>query len=115
RAGLPASAGVRWESTGEGDYTIEAVEKPGRGTDVILHLRPEESDFLSGWRLREIIRRYSDHIMFPIRMRKEAWDSEKGAVQSSGEEETVNQASALWARPKSEITREQYEEFYKHV
>jgi molecular chaperone HtpG len=111
RAGSPASEGVRWESGGEGEYTIEAVEKPGRGTEVTLHLRSEESDFLSGWKLREIIRRYSDHIMIPIRMQKEAWDNEKGAVG----EETVNQASALWARSKSDITQEQYDEFYKHV
>ncbi|MGH8666596.1 MAG: molecular chaperone HtpG, partial [Burkholderiales bacterium] len=115
RAGLPASEGVRWESGGEGEYTIEAVEKPGRGTDVTLHLRSEESDFLSGWKLREIVRRYSDHIMIPIRMQKEAWDNEKGAVSSDTGEETVNQASALWARSKSEITPEQYDEFYKHV
>jgi molecular chaperone HtpG len=115
RAGLPASEGVRWESGGEGEYTIEAVEKPGRGTEVTLHLRSEESDFLSGWKLREIIRRYSDHIMIPIRMQKEAWDNEKGAVSSDAEDETVNQASALWARSKSDITQEQYDEFYKHV
>ncbi len=115
RAGLPASEGVRWESGGEGEYTLEAVERPGRGTEVTLHLRSEESDFLSGWRLREIIRRYSDHIMIPIRMQKEAWDNEKGAVSSEAGEETVNQASALWARSKSEITPEQYIEFYKHI
>ena len=115
RAGADAAEGVRWESSGEGDYTIEAVEKPGRGTDVTLHLRSEESEFLSGWKLREIVRRYSDHIMIPILMRKEAWDNEKGAVSSADEDETVNQASALWARPKSEITPEQYDEFYKHV
>jgi len=115
RAGLPASEGVRWESGGEGEYTIEAVEKPGRGTEVTLHLRSEESDFLSGWKLREIIRRYSDHIMIPIRMQKEAWDNDKGAVSSDAGDETVNQASALWARSKSEITQEQYDEFYKHV
>ena len=115
RAGSPASEGVRWESGGEGEYTIEAVEKTGRGTDVTLHLRSEESDFLSGWKLREIVRRYSDHIMIPIRMQKEAWDNEKGAVSSEAGDETVNQASALWARSKSEITPEQYDEFYKHV
>jgi molecular chaperone HtpG len=115
RAGLPASEGVRWESSGEGDYTIEALDKPGRGTDVILHLRSEESDFLSGWKLREIIRRYSDHILIPIRMQKESWDADKGAVSAAGEDETVNQASALWARPKSEVSEEQYDEFYKHV
>jgi len=115
RAGRPASEAVRWESAGEGDYTLEAVTKAGRGTDVTLHLRDEESDFLSGWKLREIIRRYSDHILIPIRMQKEAWDADKGAVSSSNEDETVNQASALWARSRSEITQEQYDEFYKHV
>ncbi|RPI44868.1 MAG: molecular chaperone HtpG [Betaproteobacteria bacterium] len=115
RAGLAETEGVRWESSGEGDYTIEPERKPGRGTEVILHLRPEESDFLSGWKLREIIRRYSDHILIPIRMQKESWDAEKGAVSAADEDETVNQASALWARPKSEITQEQYDEFYKHV
>jgi len=117
RAGLPAAEGVRWESAGEGDYTIEPVEKEGRGTDVILHLREGEGEdeLLSGWKLREIVRRYSDHILVPIRMQKEAWDSEKGAVATSAEDETVNQASALWARPRSEVTPEQYEEFYKHV
>ena len=115
RAGLGASEGVRWESAGEGDYSLEAIEKPGRGTEVILHLRAGEDDFLSGWKLREIVRRYSDHIMIPIVMEKEAWDAEKGAVSSSREDETVNQASALWARPRAQITKEQYEEFYKHV
>jgi molecular chaperone HtpG len=115
RAGLGAEEAVRWESAGEGEYSLESAQKPGRGTDVILHLREGEDEFLSGWKLREIIRRYSDHIMIPIVMQKEAWDSEKGAVSSSREDETVNQASALWARPKSEISAEQYEEFYKHV
>ena len=115
RAGLGASEGVRWESAGEGDYSLEGIDKPNRGTEVILHLRAGEDDFLSGWKLREIIRRYSDHIMIPIVMEKEAWDAEKGAVSSSREDETVNQASALWARSRAEITKEQYEEFYKHV
>ena len=115
RAGLSAAEGVHWESAGEGDYSLETIERPGRGTEVILHLREGEDDFLSGWKLREVIRRYSDHIMIPIVMEKEAWDSEKGAVSSSREDETVNQASALWARPKNEISEEQYEEFYKHV
>ena len=115
RAGLAAGEGVRWESAGEGEYTLEPVEKTGRGTDVTLHLRAEESDFLSGWKLREIIRRYSDHILIPIQMQKEAWDADKGAVSAADEEETVNQASALWARAKSDITQDQYDEFYKHV
>jgi molecular chaperone HtpG len=106
---------VRWESSGAGDYTIETVTKEGRGTDVILHLREGEDEFLSGWKLREILRRYSDHITLPILMKKEEWDKDKGENVLTDEDEKVNQASALWARPKSEITKEQYEEFYKHV
>ncbi|HEX9181038.1 MAG TPA: molecular chaperone HtpG [Burkholderiales bacterium] len=115
RAGLGPGNGVRWESTGEGDYTVETVEKKGRGTDVILHLREADADLLTGARLRGILRKYSDHIQVPILMRKEEWDKEARDYAPAGEEETVNQASALWARPRSEITREQYEEFYNHV
>ncbi len=115
RAGLGAEHGVRWESEGAGEYTIETVEKAGRGTEVTLHLRDGEDDFLSGWKLRDILRRYSDHITVPILMHKEEWNQEKGEQLMLDEEEQVNQASALWARPKSEITAEQYEEFYKHV
>lgn len=115
RAGLGHEHGVRWESSGAGDYTIETVTKEGRGTDVILHLREGEDEFLSGWKLREILRRYSDHITLPILMKKEEWDKDKGENVLTDEDEKVNQASALWARPKSEITKEQYEEFYKHV
>lgn len=115
RAGAPAEDGVRWESAGEGEYTVEAALKEGRGTDVVLHLRPEEDELLSGTRLRAIIRKYSDHITFPILMKKEEWDAGTKAQVVSQEDEQVNQASALWARPKSEITEAQYEEFYKHV
>ena len=115
RAGVTPDQGVRWESGGEGDYTVEIVQKEARGTDVILHLRPEEDDLLSGSRLREILRKYSDHITFPILMKKEQWDSAKKAQVATDDDEQVNQASALWVRPKSEITKEQYEEFYKHV
>lgn len=115
RAGLTTEHGVRWESGGEGDYTLETVEKTDRGTEVILHLREGEDDLLSGWRLRAIIRKYSDHITLPIVMKKEEWSQEKNENTITDEDETVNQASALWARAKSEITREQYEEFYKHV
>jgi molecular chaperone HtpG len=115
RAGLTAGHGVRWESTGEGSYTIEVVEKAGRGTDVILHLRPDENDLLSGHRLREILRKYSDHIAVPILMKKERWDSDAKKQVVTDEDEQVNRASALWARPKSEITEEQYHELYKHV
>jgi molecular chaperone HtpG len=115
RAGLTAEHGVRWESAGEGDYTLEAVEKTGRGTEVILHLREEEDSLLSGWQIRTIIRKYSDHITLPILMKKEEWSKEKSANEITDEDETVNQASALWARPKSDITQDQYHEFYKHV
>src|SRR6187397_584440 len=115
RAGLGAEHGVRWESTGEGSYTIEVVEKLTRGTDVVLHLRPDEDDLLSGHRLREILRKYSDHITIPILMKKEEWDGEKKAQVLTDKDEQVNQASALWARPKSDITEQQYAEFYKHV
>jgi molecular chaperone HtpG len=105
RAGAPADHGVKWESAGEGEYTVETIEKSTRGTDVILHLRPEEDELLSGWRLREILRKYSDHITVPILMKKENGD----------EQEQINRASALWTRSKSEITDEQYDEFYKHI
>jgi molecular chaperone HtpG len=115
RAGVGAEHGVRWESEGAGEYTLETVEKPTRGTDVILHLREGEDELLSSWTLHSIIRKYSDHITLPIVMKKEEWDKDKGENVVTEEDETVNQASALWARPKSDITQEQYTEFYKHV
>lgn len=107
QAGLAAEEGVRWESDGQGQYTLETVEKPSRGTQVVLHLREGEDDLLSGQRLRAIIRKYSDHIALPIVMKSEEKDKQ--------EDEVVNRASALWTRPKSEITEEQYNEFYKHI
>lgn len=116
RAGLPASDGVRWESEGAGDFTIEASEKANRGTEITLHLRAEgQDDLLASYKLRSIIRKYSDHIMQPIVMKKEEWNAEAKAQVMTDEDETVNQASALWARNKSDITHEQYIEFYKHV
>ncbi|TFW11540.1 molecular chaperone HtpG [Massilia arenosa] len=115
RAGLDAAEGVRWESAGEGDFSVEQIDKPNRGTDIILHLREGEDEFLSSWKLKSIIRKYSDHISIPIQMQKEEWDEEKKETVVKDEWETINQASALWARSKSEITPEQYEEFYKHV
>ena len=115
RAGTPAAEGVRWESEGAGDFSIEQIDKPTRGTDIILHLREGEDEFLSAWQLKSIIRKYSDHISLPILMHKEEWDEEKKETVQKDELETVNQASALWSRSKSEITPEQYEEFYKHV
>jgi len=107
RAGLDPQQGVRWESDGRGEYSIETVEKASRGTEVVLHLREGEDELLNGHRLRTIIRKYSDHITFPIMMKVEEKDKD--------EEEQVNSASALWTRPKSEISQEEYNEFYKHV
>jgi molecular chaperone HtpG len=115
RAGVTPEHGVRWESSGEGDYTVETVHKETRGTDVILHLRPEEDELLVGMRLRDILRKYSDHITLPILMKKEKWDSDAKKQVQTDEDEQINQGSALWARSKSEITEEQYQEFYKHV
>ncbi|MGM0595297.1 MAG: molecular chaperone HtpG, partial [Pseudomonadota bacterium] len=112
RAGLTAEHGVRWESGGEGEYTLENIERPERGTEIVLHLREDAEEFADGWRLRNIIRKYSDHITLPIVMPKEAAPGEEEAEEG---EETVNKASALWARPKSEISDEEYKEFYKHV
>ncbi len=115
RAGTPANEGVRWESEGAGEFVVETIDKPTRGTDIILHLREGEDDFLSSWKLKSIIRKYSDHISLPILMHKEEWDEEKKENVVKDEMETVNQASALWTRSKSDITPEQYEEFYKHI
>lgn len=115
RAGLTAEHGIRWESSGEGDYTLETVAKPTRGTEIILHLRKEEDEFLNGTRIRTIIRKYSDHITLPILMKKEEWSQEEKKNKITDEDETINQANALWARPRNEITAEQYNEFYKHV
>ena len=115
RAGMPAEAGVRWESGGEGDFTVETINLPQRGTRITLHLREGEDEFLSPWKLKSTIRKYSDHIALPIKMKKEEWDEEKKETVVKDELETINQASALWARSKSDITDEQYVEFYKHV
>ena len=107
RAGLAPEEGVRWESNGQGEYTLETVEKPVRGTEVVLHLREGEDELLDGYRLRSIIRKYSDHITVPILMKVEDKDKQ--------EEERVNRASALWTRPKNQISEEEYTEFYKHI
>ncbi|KAB2875388.1 MAG: molecular chaperone HtpG [Burkholderiaceae bacterium] len=115
RAGLPAEQGVRWSSEGIGEFEVEAITKPARGTDVILHLRDGEDDFLRPWKLKSIISRYSDHISLPILMRKEQWDEEKKENVPTDEWETVNKAAALWTRPKAEITDAQYQEFYKQL
>lgn len=115
RAGTPPEEGVRWESEGAGDFTVEAIELPQRGTRIILHLREGEDEFLSSWKLKSTIRKYSDHISLPILMQKEEWDEEKKETVTRDELETINQASALWARSKADVTPEQYIEFYKHV
>ncbi|WP_374518619.1 molecular chaperone HtpG [Undibacterium squillarum] len=115
RAGLSAAEGVRWESEGTGDFSVETIAKASRGTSITLHLREGEDDFLSAWKLKSTIRTYSDHIALPIKMHKEEWDEEKKELVRKDELETINQASALWARSKSDVTKEQYEEFYKHV
>jgi molecular chaperone HtpG len=110
---------IKWESGGEGDFTIETTEKAGRGTEVILHLREGEDEFLNDWKLKTIIRKYSDHITLPIVMKKSEWkdgeNGEGGQMVTTDEDETINKASALWARSKSDITEEEYNEFYKHV
>ncbi|WP_045223767.1 molecular chaperone HtpG [Methyloterricola oryzae] len=113
KAGMEAEAGVRWESSGEGDYSLENIEKSERGTRVTLHLREGEDEFLDGWRLRSIIRKFSDHISLPIEMLKEHYGEE--GEEKVIEWETVNSASALWSKSKDEISEEAYNEFYKHV
>ncbi|MGA8055979.1 MAG: molecular chaperone HtpG [Burkholderiales bacterium] len=114
RAGASADKAVRWESDGQGEYSIETVEKATRGTDVTVHLRAGEDEFLSEFRLKQLIRKYSDHIAIPILMPKAKAEGEEGK-DAAVEWETVNQASALWARPRNEVSDEQYQEFYKHV
>ena len=120
RAGLAASEGVRWTSGGTGDFEIEQIERAERGTSIILHLRDDALEFLNAWKLKEIIAKYSDHISLPILMEKEEWkDSDKegepGQMVKTGEWETINKASALWTRPKKDITEEQYQDFYKAI
>jgi molecular chaperone HtpG len=127
RAGLAPQEAIRWESDGSGEFSIETIERAERGTSVTLHLRARSAeatdeaggadldDLLSGWRLRSIVRKYSDHISLPILMLKESWDKEKGEQVQGAEWETVNQASALWSRSRSEISEDDYTAFYKHL
>src|SRR4029078_2058428 len=115
RAVWPAEEGVRWTSEGAGEFEVETITRPERGTSVILHLREGEEEFLSSWKLRSIISKSSDHISLPILMQKEEWDAEAKKQVTKDEWAPVNKASALWSRPKSEITKEQYEEFYKQI
>ena len=115
RAGLAAGEGVRWESTGEGSYTLEPAERAARGTEVTLHLREGEDELLDGGGLRAILRKYSDHISIPIVMEKEAVPGKQADTGEVDKREQVNRAAALWTRSRSEISAEQYDEFYKHV
>ena len=115
RADLLEGDAVKWESTGEGEFTIEASEKSTRGTDITLHLKEGEDEFLESYRLKSIAQRYSDHINLPIFMPKEEWDEKESKFVVKDELEQINQASAIWSRAKSDITEEQYEEFYKHI
>jgi molecular chaperone HtpG len=112
-AGGDPEEGVRWESAGEGEFTLETVYKRERGTTITLHLREGEDEFLEGWRLRAIIRKFSDHISLPIEMKKEHYGEDNDGQPD--EYETVNSASALWAKSKDDISEEAYNEFYKHV
>ena len=119
RAGLPTSEGVRWVSGGSGDFEVEQIERQERGTSITLHLRDDAEEFLNGWKLKQLISKYSDHISLPILMEKEEWkegeNEQPGEMAKTGEWETVNQASALWTRPKKDITEEQYVDFYKAI
>ena len=115
RADLLEGDAVKWESSGEGEFTIEASEKSTRGTDITLHLKEGEDEFLESYRLKSIAQRYSDHINLPIFMPKEEWDEKENKFVVKDELEQINQASAIWSRAKSDITEEQYEEFYKHL
>jgi molecular chaperone HtpG len=115
RAGVPVDAGVRWSSEGAGDFEVETITRAARGTSVTLHLREGEEEFLSAWKLKSIIGKYSDHISLPVLMQKEEWDAEAQKQVTRDEWAPVNKAAALWARSKSEITPEQYIEFYKQI
>ncbi|AZE66201.1 Chaperone protein HtpG [Pseudomonas synxantha] len=114
RAGLDASEGVHWASKGEGEFEIATIDKADRGTRIVLHLKSGEDEFADGWRLRNIIKKYSDHIALPIELPKEQTAAE-GEEKPAEEWETVNRASALWTRPRTEIKDEEYQEFYKHI
>jgi molecular chaperone HtpG len=119
RAGMKAEEGVRWTSNGTGDFATETITRVARGTSVILHLREDALEYASGWKLKEIVGKYSDHISLPILMEKEEWkegeNDQPGAMVKTGEWETINQATALWTRSKKDISDEQYGEFYKAI
>lgn len=115
RAGMPIETGVRWESTGQGEYTVEPTEKATRGTEIVLHLKSGEDEFLNDWRLKQIVCTYSDHITLPIEMKKPQQGEEEKGQTDAEEFEAINQASALWTRNKADITEAEYISFYKHV
>ncbi|MEN1972374.1 molecular chaperone HtpG [Luteimonas sp. MJ204] len=116
RAGAAPETGVKWDSDGRGEYTLEDVTLPGRGTTVVLHLKADEDEFLDAWQLRSLVHKYSDHVAFPIRMPKDvAADAEEDSASPAPTWETVNDASALWTRPKAEISDEEYQNFYKSL
>lgn len=117
RAGLTSEHGVEWSSEGKGDFTIETIDKPTRGTEIILHLREDQEEFLNSWRLRNCITKYSDHINLPIVMQKDPVPNEEGEIDESVvlEDETVNKATALWTLSKNEVSDEDYKEFYKQI
>ncbi len=115
RAGDSASEGVHWECTGEAEFTVESVEKADRGTSIVLHLKSDAEEFADGWRLRSVIKKYSDHISLPVIMKKEAAGEEEEKEKSEPEDETINSATALWTRSRSEVSEDEYKEFYKHV
>ncbi|RLA02304.1 MAG: molecular chaperone HtpG [Gammaproteobacteria bacterium] len=117
RAGLTSEHGVEWQSEGKGDFTIETIDMPARGTEITLHLREDQDEFLNSWRLRNIISKYSDHINLPIMMAKEPVPNEEGEIDESVvlEDETVNKATALWTLSKNEISDDEYKEFYKQI
>ncbi|HBX41188.1 molecular chaperone HtpG [Marinobacter flavimaris] len=110
RAGAPAEEGVHWESKGDGEFSIEQVNLDNRGTQIVLHLKPDAKEFANGWKLRSLVKKYSDHISFPVVMKAESDEGEK-----KDEYETVNDATALWTLPRTEIKDEEYKEFYKHI
>lgn len=115
RAGLPAAAGVHWTSTGEADFAVETVEKADRGTRIVLHIKEDAAEFANDWRLRSIVRKYSDHIAVPVQMRKYVPPVEEGKEQEIGEWENVNSATALWTRSKNDVSEAEYKAFYQHV
>ncbi|MEO8280217.1 MAG: molecular chaperone HtpG, partial [Ideonella sp.] len=115
RAGLAKDHGMRWSSEGTGEFEIEPITREARGTSVTLHLRDGEEEYLSHWKLKSVISKYSDHISLPILMRKEEWDAEEKKQVTRDEWEPINKAAALWSRSKSDITPEQYDEFYKQL